>query len=823
MPLPTLYTKGVLNSYHKSVKKEKLDEYYAIHFLMELLNYKRTKAKVNIHDRLLMLKSETGTGKSTAFVVECFRRFLGKYDRFPAQQQDQVNSYKTKLDFDFSVFDYPDDEYTIANRSKNLMPISKKQHLIYCTQPTTLTAKSKSEEIATEVYNPDLELGTNVGYSTGSFKCRITEQSGVMYATLGSFTTLMKKQKNVDIIAAYDFIMIDECHIQSVELEVGMALVRTFLRDTAGIVEAPIFIFMSATFNIKEYAEYMGTPESNSIFVKGGVSKYDVIYSDKPSNNYIEDAAALAYKIHKDNPNDTDDECDILVFAPSPGECKKIASTLRALDIAKELIIYQLSGEIVNLGGTEVAKIEYLPLAEVRIMEENLTAKRRVTMTTNVAETGITIRALKYVIDCGFDKTSAYSAAYGMNILVTKNVVRSSTEQRAGRVGRNFFGYAYRMYTKETYDKLPEYSFPNTYSQDMSKDLLDVMYARVSSEYINDLLAYEQFASFKECCVDPQKLRLSADNSMCRNIYANTIISDSQTHSIDKYYTDASGSVPFVDNPPELLHPLPQDNFVAARAKLISLGLYGTFAGYLVSKMSRVTVEAARMMVVCSSYGVSLNDAATLAIVGMSQGNYKIDQFTAKRMNLKGFYSRLNIAKKVVSESNIKRYFFGDIRRFLDIVCDDFIEAMMIFKFLIKMVKNSKGDKFNDLRKSFEINGLKFYEFQHMLVNRLNLIQDCTSMGLANKHPDLDFSSPDIMNHIARIKRLLWAGYKNNHAFHKERNKYVTSAGVEVIANIVTKEKPKKIIYSALHMKENANDLMYNVGVVALSAMDGWI
>ena len=823
MPLPTLYIKGVLNSYHKSVKKETLDEFNGIHFLMELLNYKRNKTKVNIHDKLLMLKSETGTGKSTAFIVETFRRFLGKYDRFPPQQQEQIDSYRTKLDFDFSVFDYPDDEYTITNRSKSFPSISKKRHLIYCTQPTTLTAKSKSEEIASEPYNPDLEIGINVGYNTGSFKCRISEPSGILYATLGSFTAMMKKQKNVDIIASYDFIMIDECHIQSVELEVGMALIRTFMRDTAGIPEAPIFIFMSATFNIAEYAEYMGTPESNSIFVKGGVSKYDVIYLDKPSDNFINDAAALAYKIHLDNPKDTDDECDILVFAPSPGECKKIASTLMVLDVAKELIIYQLSGEIVKLGGTEVAKIEYLPLSEVRIIEENPLAKRRVTMTTSVSETGITIRALKYVIDCGFDKTSAYSAAYDMPILVTKNVVRSSTEQRAGRVGRNFFGYAYRLYTKETYDRLPEYSFPNTYSQDISKDLLDVMYARISSEYINDLLAYEEFASFKECCVDPEGLRLSADNSMCRNIYSNIVIKDSQTHSVDKYYTDTNGSVPFIDNPPEMLHPLPQDNFVAARAKLISLGLYGTFAGYLVSKMSRVTVEAARMLVVCSSYGVSLNDAATLAIIGMGKGDYKIDQFTAKRWNLKGYYNRLSIAKKVVNEANIKRYFFGDIRRFLDIICDDFIEAIMILKFLVKTVNSSKGDKFQDLRKSFEYSGLKFYEFQHMLVNRLNIIHDCTAMGLSNKHPDLDFNSPDIMNQIARIKRLLWAGYKNNHAFHKERNKYITSGGIEVMATILTADKPKKIIYGSLHMKENTDNLMYNVNITVLSAMDGWI
>lgn len=819
MPLPTLYSKGILNSYNPDVRKEDLDQFEGIHFLMALLAYKLAKKNVNIHDRLLMFKSETGTGKSTAFVVETYRRFFGEYTAFPARQKAQVAGYREPIAFDFGVYDFPDDEWTITNRKAGIPNYPRTKNTVYCTQPKVLTAKGKAEEISSSEYNPDLVLSENVGFTTGNFKAHTTAPNSIMFATLGSFKTMIQNNTAADVCAKFAIVMIDECHILQKELEMSIQAVRTFVRENAGNPNTPLFIFMSATFDIAKYAAYLGTPKENSIFAKGSESKITHHFLEEDSADLIGDTVKKVWELHTANLGDKPTEADILVFVPDLSIGGKMILLLEKMDTKGELIIYTLAGEIVNKGGREVEKIEVMALEEVRKLEGKPNAVRRVTFTTSVAETGITIMALKYVIDCGFNKCSEYSATYDTQILLTKNVVKSAKEQRDGRVGRNFPGNAYAMYTRATYEQLPEYEYSDTYRSDITQEFMSIMYRAVPVDHLREPMNSTEFVKFCESCKDPDALRPTTDNNLCHNVYINSMVRESQIISVRP---EENGGIDFVDEPPEMLNPLPQDSVILARSKMISLGLYATFAGLLASKMIRCTVEQARMLLTCVAYGVSLNDACSIAILSEKNKTFQVDPFVAKRNKLKGFYDRNAISKAVIKPANIKKYYFGDIRKFHDMVECDFIEGLLTYHYLASLVDKptlSMKAFYEQLEKS----GLKRVDIMYLLTDRFEIIETCERLGLRNDHPDIDFNAPNVIDHIARIKKLLWSGYKRNQAWHVRKSFYRTAAGMEIQAQFRTNLKPKMIIYNGISMREDSGGINYTATATMKSAMDGWL
>jgi len=198
--LPKLYIKGVLEPVHPKSSKSELDNYVPIHYIMEVINYKLKKENPNIHDRLFMLKSMTGTGKSTSLIIEVHRRFIGKnYSKFSGETKDKLLSYTTTLPTDLSIFNFPDDPHTIKNRKNGIPTFVNRKNVILCTQPKVLTARGKAIEISNASYAPDLELGENVSYATGPFKQPMNSRKGIQFSTLGSFIQKIKLNTSKDI------------------------------------------------------------------------------------------------------------------------------------------------------------------------------------------------------------------------------------------------------------------------------------------------------------------------------------------------------------------------------------------------------------------------------------------------------------------------------------------------------------------------------------------------------------------------------------------------------------------------------------------------
>ena len=861
---PTLYKSGVLVPLNPKIKKEELDKYIALHYILDVMNYKMSKKDPNLHDRLFLLKSQTGTGKSTSFVSETYRRFLGKaYGKFESKIREVKESYQRPTGADLTVYDFPDDPYTIANRKDGFKTVNKITQRICCTQPKVLTAKSKALEEANAPYNPDLELGENIGFNTGPFKQPISNPKGIMFSTLGSLITELKNNSDESIMEKYLFIMIDECHIRQKDLDEAMIYIREFLRRNSGNPSCPLFIFMSATFDVPKYAKFLGTFETNAVLVEGSKATYETLYHDeylakigedpnRPVVDWVKETFEKVIWIHENNLDDTPAEADILIFSPGLGmvDGAKIMSLLEkySSEHGQPFIVYKLTGELVNKGGDAVARIETMKLDEVKKLEDRPNAIRRITVSTSVAETGLTIKALKYVIDAGFNKTGYYNPNHNINILITKNVVRSAMEQRLGRVGRDFYGYAHTMYSKEVMQSLPEYEYPDTYTSDSTSVVLSAMYASIPGDYIDKTLVKEQFLDFHTNCLDPDKPKLSDKNVNCYNTYMQTTVDNSEISSVKNFtekklegMNNVTKIFPIHNYPPEMLDNLPQDLYIEASNRLISLGFYGTYAGFLASKFNKSTVEGVRMILSSVAYGVSLGDACILAhMTYLERLEYKTDPRSAKRNGVP-LFSYWTLLKEMASSQLLKQYFFGSVQKFDSMVKDDFIEGLLICKFVVKLAKSIKESdvkkfkikyrkveriirtptKLDVLNQKCWDYGINLAEVRKIFLTRMDFMKTASNLNIPDLYDDFQIDD-QIIDRIARLKRCIYAGLKNNLVLYDSKEKtYKTRTGL--LVRVRETEPHNIMLYNQISLLQFPGKIIYEGSPVLLSSLDGWI
>lgn len=815
MPPPTLYIKGSLRSLTPKIPKEELDNYVPVHYVLNICMHKLNKQKdVNRHDRLFLLKSETGSGKTTAFILELYRVMFAKsFSMFSEKDAEIKMSFKKILPSDFTAFDFPDDEYTIANRqSGNIKTVSKKLHYIACTQPKSVTAKEKADENSTDWFNPDIILGENIGYSTGNFKLGFKNKEGMLYLTLGSMYQYLKTHTDVEVMERYDVICIDECHERSIELDCSMLYLLNFINRNAGNPFMPLIIFMSATFEIDKFANFMQTPPENAVFVVGEASTKEIVWPQKPLNDYYADCAKLVLKIHNDNISDSMLERDILIFIHGDSAARKVRKEIEAIDTKKELLLITVTRLTYNANPVELMNLlNNYTMEEAAANSENKSATRRVSIATNIIETGLTIKTLKYVIETGWEKTSAYAPIHNLGQLLTCPLTQSSAMQRFGRVGRKFFGYVYPLYTEADFNSLKKYSLPQIYNNNITKNILEIMFAAIPAEQVFMPLNEKQFDAFISKCL-PECINLDDDSNNCYNslITERNVLSDNiefNKHKLESY-------------PPKMLDNIPQDTFLTSRNRLINLGFYGTYLGYIASKINRLSAENIRMVMAANCYGCSMNDLLNIASLSAStEGKYMANFMDAKRTK-KPKFSIFSIARDLITRDTINKYYFGDIGNFLQLFHDDFIRGLMIIKWVIN--KCRKGG-IKNIEKECTNVGLKWRDLMVALDDRMNAVKDFNKYGFVNIYPELDFNSENIIDEICRIKKCIYAGYKNNIAYLQDNNTYKTSSGIEFTYDGYALRKPKKIIYAFLFMKEKPGSIFYEITTNCICSLDGII
>uniref|UniRef100_A0A3B1JPM1 RNA helicase n=1 Tax=Astyanax mexicanus TaxID=7994 RepID=A0A3B1JPM1_ASTMX len=143
---------------------------------------------------------------------------------------------------------------------------------------------------------------------------------------------------------------------------------------------------------------------------------------------------------------------DILVFMTGQEEIEALARTCR--DIAKHLPDTCGPMTVIPLYAS------LPPTQQLRVFQPAPKGCRKVILSTNIAETSITISGIKYVIDTGMVKAKRYNPDSGLEVLAVQRVSKAQAWQRAGRAGREDSGSCYRLYTEEEFDNLISMTVP---------------------------------------------------------------------------------------------------------------------------------------------------------------------------------------------------------------------------------------------------------------------------------------------------------------------------------------------------------------------------
>nr|WP_229705355.1 ATP-dependent RNA helicase HrpA [Williamsia phyllosphaerae] len=320
------------------------------------------------------------------------------------------------------------------------------------TQPRRIAARAVAARIAEET---DTELGHTVGFSV-----RFDDKSGddtlVKVMTDG---ILLREIGRDPLLRAYDTIIVDEAHERSLNIDFILGFLKQLLPRRPDLK----VVITSATIDPGRFAEHFATPGNPVpiIAVSGRTYPVEVRYrplsadSDDPEHDHedldqIQAIRAAIDELSRDGPG------DILVFLATEREIRDTADALRGLADSGVKIL-QLFSRLSTAAQHEVF---------------TTSTQRRIILSTNIAETSLTVPGIRYVVDVGTARISRYSLRTKVQRLPIEPVSQASARQRAGRCGRVADGICIRLYGEDDFDARPEFTEPEILRTNLASVIL---------------------------------------------------------------------------------------------------------------------------------------------------------------------------------------------------------------------------------------------------------------------------------------------------------------------------------------------------------------
>ncbi len=297
---------------------------------------------------------------------------------------------------------------------------------IACTQPRRIAAKSVAQRVAEEL---NTSLGNAIGYQV-RFDEQFDSMGWIRFMTDG---ILLQQTLNDRWLNDYDAIIIDEAHERSLNIDFLLGFLKQLARKRPDLK----IIITSATIDTEKFSQHFN--KAPIINVSGRSYPVDIHYRDLEEKNLevnqgIIRALDEIYGMSKGG--------DVLVFLPGEREIND------ALDQIKRK----------HFPNTEVLPLYARLTAQEQMRIFKPENKRRVILSTNVAETSLTVPRIHYVIDTGLARISRYSARSKIQGLQIEPVAQDSANQRAGRCGRIAHGHCFRLYSQQDFEARPEHT-----------------------------------------------------------------------------------------------------------------------------------------------------------------------------------------------------------------------------------------------------------------------------------------------------------------------------------------------------------------------------
>ena len=326
-----------------------------------------------------------------------------------------------------------------------------KNGIIAVTQPRRIAALSVSEFIAKQLKTGYPGL---VGYKM-RFEDKTDETTRIKIMTDG---ILLQEMKLDPWMSKYSVIMVDEAHERSLNIDFVLGLLKRILavrKDFKVIVS-------SATMNAQAFSTYFNN--CPIVTIETQVYPVTMVYDPpaiKATTSSEAGCEALLAKIEStiDRVLENGEKGDILIFLP--GE-KIIKDCLERLSYAR----FRSKIHIIPLYGR-------LPKEEQeKVFEAAPFGKKKVVISTNIAETSVTINGITTVIDSGLAKLNFYNPKTFTSSLIESPVSKASCNQRRGRAGRTCPGSCYRLYPRSDFESRQEYTTEEIYRTDLSEVVL---------------------------------------------------------------------------------------------------------------------------------------------------------------------------------------------------------------------------------------------------------------------------------------------------------------------------------------------------------------
>lgn len=381
-------------------------------------------------------------------------------------------------------------QYSLINASTGSgkttkVPAAMLEHTtkkILVLEPRRLAAKMQATRIS---FDLKTKVGELVGYLFKGERA-YSKETRLLFITEG---TLVRLIENDPLLSEYEIIFLDEFHERHLETDIAFYLIKKIMEERVRLSMPLHVIFMSATIDthflkktIPDLKEFSVTvpPFPQKIFF---LQNNPIILKEKLA---IKVKTILKEQIPKQNHPVT----GILIFVPGKREIDEL---MQSLNNDEELMSRY---DLAPLHG-ELSKNEQ----EFALSSTDSGSQIKIVISTNIAESSLTIPFVNVVIDSGLEREYQGNVKTGFGKLITKKIARANADQRAGRSNRVANGYVYRLYSEQDYESRPKFKIPEVMRSSLMESYLSILRLHNSIELSYFLEApprYHQEISYQQ-------------------------------------------------------------------------------------------------------------------------------------------------------------------------------------------------------------------------------------------------------------------------------------------------------------------------------------
>lgn len=325
---------------------------------------------------------------------------------------------------------------------------------IVVLQPRRVAARTVATRVAWE---RQVRLGAEVGYQV-RFEDRIGDGTRIAFVTEGILLRWLQDDPRLSRIGVLIF---DEFHERNLLSDVALALAKRLQATARPDLR---LVVMSATLEAEPVARYLASsppgpvasparPAATILVSEGRTFPVEMQWLDYGDNRPVHELAAD--KVERIV--EAGWEGDILVFMPGKGEIQATLGALSAARLGERVALIPLHGELA-------------PDDQDRAFQPS--PVRKIVVSTNVAETSVTIDGIRHVVDGGLARMARYDAERGIQTLMVEEISRASADQRAGRAGRTAPGTCWRLWTESAHLNRPARNTPEIQRADLAEVVL---------------------------------------------------------------------------------------------------------------------------------------------------------------------------------------------------------------------------------------------------------------------------------------------------------------------------------------------------------------